>query len=391
MEHSRESLENLRIHELRDLARKMGVQAPTLLKKEDIIEQVMAIVSGEKKPYENKSNKGRPARVGMGMTDIFIPSLNQEQGDKNDLVAEGQKFGFFVNSPEITFNISSEASEKEGLLDIHPTGYGILRAQGYQPSDEDVFVSTQTVSENKLRAGLKIKGLEREIQKGKPHAIVRLLEIEGIDKDRYTHQTQFNDIPYSPLRDEITLDTPILSELKITEGSRNLVMFDNSDNMSTIGLELCKEVSKNSKYKVIYLNLDAMPEDISNFIDFEKVNIPFSMSEVNQISTINLAVERGKRRVENGEDVVIVIKEMSKLLRILNTAITDIVSYEDLNIKALHRIKKIIMSAKEAKYGSLTIIMLDNVNTCPQPIKDVINFELIPLFNNLITINKPAR
>jgi len=391
MEHNKESLENLRIHELRDLARKLGVQAPTSLKKETIIEQVMAIVNGDKKPYVKKSNKGRPARIGIDLTDMFIPSLNQDQGDKNDLVAENQKFGFFVNAPEITFNISSEASEKEGLLDIHPTGYGILRAKGYQPSDEDVFVSTQTVSENKLRPGLKIKGLEREIQKGKPHAIVRLLEIEGIDKDRYTHQTAFNEIPYSPLNDEIVIDIPSLSELKITEGSRNLAIFDNSDDLSILGLVLCKEISRNPKYKVVYLNLDAMPEDVLKFTDFEKVNIPFSMSEVNQISTINLALERGKRKVENGEDVVIVIKEMSKLLRILNTAITDVISYEDLNIKALHRIKKMIMSAKEAKYGSLTIIMLDNISTCPKPIKDIINFELIPLFNNLITINKPAR
>ena len=387
IEHSKESLENLRIHELRDLARKVGVKAPTLLKKEDIIEQTMAIISGDQKPYVKKNNKGRPAKNSLSESEMFIPSFNQEQGDKNDLVLENQKFGFFINAPGLRFNLSNDATETEGILDIHPNGYGILRTQGYSPSDNDIFVCTQTVAENNLRIGQKISGLEREIQKGKPHAVVKLTGIEGIDPSRYILQPAFDQLPYVEQKRALPVTNILKKSVKITEGSRSFISFKDVKTMTICGIDLCKNIAKDSSHIVVYLNMDALPEDTAQYGNFEKIDIPFSMSEVNQISTINLAIERAKRRVENGENVIVIIKEMSKLLRILNTSITDMVSYENLNIKALHKMKKIIMTAKGGKAGSLTVIMLDSDGSAPKSIQDVITFELMPLFNNIIKID----
>lgn len=387
IEHSKESLENLRIHELRDLARKVGVKAPTLLKKEDIVQQVMAIISGDQKPYVKKNNKGRPAKNSLSESEMFIPSFGQEQGDKYDLVLENKKFGFFINAPELKFNLSHDAIEAEGILDIHPTGYGILRTNGYSPSDGDIFVCTQTVAENNLRIGQKIKGLEREIQKGKPHAIVKLTGIEGIAKERYVSQPAFDQILYNEPQKILPVTSILKKPIKILAGTRVFVSFKDGKSLSSGGIELCKGIAKNPAYSVIYLNMDALPEDRVEYGGFEKINIPFSMSEVNQISTINLVIERAKRRVENGENIVIVIKEINRLLRILNTSITDMVSYENLNIKALHRMKKIIMTAKAGSESSLTVVMLDGEGSAPQSIKDVIAFEFMPLFNNVIKID----
>lgn len=126
-------LQQLRIHELRDLARKMGVQAPTILKKEEIIAEIMKIMSGESVPMSSPSKKGRPARDefdNFNLINFLLPNQSEmtEINSNTEYEIEKEKFSLMLNMPSASYTSNSGDSDQEveGVMEIKPEGFGVI-------------------------------------------------------------------------------------------------------------------------------------------------------------------------------------------------------------------------------------------------------------------------
>ena len=130
-------LDLLRIHELRDLARKMGVNAPTSKKKETLIGEIKKIMNGEAVPFSDKSNKGRPVRnsgSSFDVVDLILPTQEEFSSfdDSYEYEINQEKMRFMVNMEYAEYNSDENESDEhvEGLIEIKPEGYGVLHVQG---------------------------------------------------------------------------------------------------------------------------------------------------------------------------------------------------------------------------------------------------------------------
>ena len=111
-------LNNLRIHELRDFARNVGVKSPTSLKKEEIIEQVLLILSGESQPYVNLTKQGRPAKSQQQLdqlVDLFVPknsTFDVQTTPRNYELFSDDRFELLANAPAASYNEPQQKSTK---------------------------------------------------------------------------------------------------------------------------------------------------------------------------------------------------------------------------------------------------------------------------------------
>lgn len=183
MDWNESTLWSLRIHELRDLARKIGVKCPTALKKNDLVEQSMSILRGDSKPYKALNKKGRPTKNRGNFNGVSSSSFLPNEEDFRSAIAlnEGEDFNFEVNMSQIEYN--AELSEQiEGLVEISENGVGIVRVKNYETSEEDVFIHESFIKQHNIVSGDFIKAYVRVIIFGRPRAVVKVISVnEGCD------------------------------------------------------------------------------------------------------------------------------------------------------------------------------------------------------------------
>ena len=141
-------LQQLRIHELRDLARKMGVNAPTSKKKEEIIDEIVKIMNGESVPFSSHTKKGRPARTNsdnFDVVDFILPNQSElhsfNLNTEYEINQEKLKFMVNMNQADYGKTLENVVSDREGILEIKPDGFGVLHVEGFYSSPKDVFIN----------------------------------------------------------------------------------------------------------------------------------------------------------------------------------------------------------------------------------------------------------
>lgn len=363
------NIENARIHELRDFARKVGVISPTTMKKEDIIKNVLGIARGEIEPFKNPPKHGRPARshVREEMSEVVAPSIDSiDPYDKKYDTSTEPIFEYKLASSDVHREYGSEECFiKEGYLDVSPQGYGCIRCNGYLPSNKDVFISADMIKESSLRAGDFVKGYVKQPSPDKPFIMFSVI---GANGGKFANH-DFMDMPYAPYSRSITIGSK-----SVYAGSRNYMNVSFSD--------IIRDVSLVKESKVIFLNLKAMPEQIVESSEsFEYIPVYFNKTEADIISATNLVVSRCKRLVEMGENIVLFIYNFSELLKAYNVALTTKYDLSFINYQATVKVKDILFSAKNIDdEHSLTIIAIDRDNVT-DTVASVIKSEFSDIFN----------
>jgi transcription termination factor Rho len=270
---------------------------------------------------------------------------------------------------------------REGLLDVLPEGYGFLRVTGYLPGEKDVYVSANQVRKFHLRKGDVVSGPIRPPRsKEKFPAVVRIAKVNGIEPDEAMKRPKFESLtplfPDERLKLEVEgrkdgILTRIVDLVSpIGKGQRGLVVSPPKAGKTTVLQEIARSITANNPecYLMIVL-VDERPEEVTDMQRSVKGEVIYSTfdrpaEEHTQVS--ELALERAKRMVEQGTDVVIVLDSITRLARAHNlaTPASGRILSGGVDSQALYPPKRFFGAARNIEEGgSLTIIATALVET----------------------------
>ena len=269
---------------------------------------------------------------------------------------------------------SGPAEVREGALDILPEGYGFLRCSGYLPSEKDVYVSAGQIRKFALRKGDVLSGPVRAPRsQEKFPALARIEKSNGMSPQEARARPKFANL--TPLFPDVRLrlEVPGRSRSTLTriidliapigKGQRGLVVSPPKAGKTTVLKEIAQAISANNPecYLMVVL-VDERPEEVTDMQRSVKGEVIYSTfdrpaEEHTQVS--ELAIERAKRMVEMGTDVVILLDSITRLARAHNlaTPASGRILSGGVDSTALYPPKRFFGAARNIEEGgSLTII-----------------------------------
>ncbi len=264
--------------------------------------------------------------------------------------------------------------EAGGILDITYGGYGFLRKNYVLSPDSDIYVSTSQIRRFWLRRGDEVEGLARPPKMGERfHSLLLIKKINGAEmtEEQSAKRRKFDELTSLHPNRQIKLETDkdILSTriidliAPIGFGQRALIVSQPKAGKTTFLKEIAQAVATN--YPDVYLMailIGERPEEVTEikrFIKGEVAASNFDESPRQQVKVANLALERAKRLVEMGKDVVILLDSITRLARALNLSTTGTGRSLSggFDPSALYPAKKFLGAARNCEEGgSLTII-----------------------------------
>ncbi len=268
---------------------------------------------------------------------------------------------------------------RTGLLDILPDGFGFLRTRGYTQSDNDIYVSLSQIRRFKLRRGDEITGQVRTPKDNeKYHALLKIFTVNGLDPEQARHRPNFDSLtplfPDDRLRLETSPDrlAPRVMDLlcPIGKGQRGLIVSPPKAGKTTILKEIANSVTANNpEVHLLVLLVDERPEEVTDMersVNGEVVSSTFDQPSENHLQVTELVLERVKRLVEVGKDVVVLLDSITRLARAYNLAApaSGRILSGGVDSTALYPPKKFFGAARNIEEGgSLTILATALVDT----------------------------
>ena len=228
-----------------------------------------------------------------------------------------------------------KGEERDGILDTLPEGYGFLRCNGYKPSEDDVYVAAGIIKKYRMRKGDLVSGpIRAPRQKEKYPALIEPKLVNGADPELLARRVEFNKLtplfPDERLKLEVDGEpgkiVPRIIDLvaPIGKGQRGLIVSPPKAGKTTILKEIANSIASNNPevYLMVVL-VDERPEEVTDMqrsVDGEVVYSTFDRPPDEHTQVSRLAIERAKRLVEEGKDVVILLDSITRLARAHNLA-----------------------------------------------------------------------
>jgi transcription termination factor Rho len=275
-----------------------------------------------------------------------------------------------------------EPVEVQGLLDLRDEGYGFLRTTSYLPGAKDVYVSASQVRRFALRKGDFVRGATRPPASNEKYpALLRVDEINGMTPDDARTRARFEDLtplfPDEKLRLELREDpanmTGRIVDLisPIGKGQRGLIVSPPKAGKTTILKQLVFSIERNNpEVHLMVLLVDERPEEVTDMrrhvVKGEVVASTFDRPSEEHTQVAELTIERAKRLVELGKDVVIVLDGITRLARAYNLAqpASGRILSGGVDSTALYPPKRFFGAARNIEEGgSLTIVATALIET----------------------------
>ena len=275
-----------------------------------------------------------------------------------------------------------EPVEIEGHLDLRDEGYGFLRTGGYKPSKNDAYISVKQVRQFSLRPGDHLIGASRPANRSEKNpALLRIDKVNGRDPELAKSRPKFDDLtplfPDEKLRMEVDGDptnmTARIIDLlsPIGKGQRGMIVSPPKAGKTTIMKSIVRSIETNHpEVKLIVLLVDERPEEVTDMRRWtqrgEVVGSTFDRPSDEHTHLAEVVIERAKRMVEYGEDVVIVLDGITRLSRAYNQAApaTGRIMSGGIDSGALYPPKRFFGAARNVEEGgSLTILATALVDT----------------------------
>lgn len=283
------------------------------------------------------------------------------------------------NQPEEVFQ--GEPIEVEGMLDLRDDGYGFLRLKGYLGTTDDVYVSVKQVRQFGLRKGDILKGASRPASRNEKNpALLRIDLVNGEDPEKMKARPRFEDLtplfPDERLPMESTDTANMTARIidlvcPIGKGQRGLIVSPPKAGKTTVMKQVARSIEENSPdVKLIVLLVDERPEEVTDFRRSlkhgEVVASTFDRPSDEHTQVAELVIERAKRLVEDGTDVVIILDGITRLSRAYNLAApaSGRIMSGGIDTGALYPPKRFFGAARNVEEGgSLTILATALVET----------------------------
>jgi len=270
----------------------------------------------------------------------------------------------------------------EGTLEVAQEGFGFLRSAEYSfaPSPDDIYIGPAQMKRFDLRRGQQITGLIRPPKEDEQYfALLRVESINGKDPGAFTHQATFENLTPLHPDERITLETdPDTIETRVIDlvaplgfGQRALIVAPPRTGKTVLLQKITKAIAINHpEVHVIVLLVDERPEEVTDFKrntpdSVEVVASTFDEHATRHIQVAEMVMEKARRMVESGENVVVLLDSITRLARGYNNATTGgKIGTGGVDSTALIKPKKFFGSARNIEHGgSLTIIGTALVDT----------------------------
>jgi transcription termination factor Rho len=293
----------------------------------------------------------------------------------------------------------------KGVLEVLPDGYGFLRSADYNylPSPDDIYVSPSQIKKFMLRTGDFVSGQVRPPKEGERFfALLRVEAVNGLNPDGIRDRTLFDNlIPVYPTK-KLTLESSpgeysmrILDLLApIGKGQRGLIVSPPKSGKTILLQKIANSITRNHpEVKLIILLIDERPEEVTDMersVKAEVISSTFDEPADRHIQVADMVIEKAKRLVEANEDVVILLDSITRLARANNIVVphSGRILSGGVDSNALHKPKRFFGAARNTEDGgSLTIIATALIDTGSR-MDDVIFEEFKGTGNMEVVLNR---
>ena len=406
-----ESLKSKKLSELQEIAKKINVKNISGLKKLELIYQIIDTVAST--PTESKTIK--PEKKEEGIIEQKKVDVNETVKEKNNSKQEidstkarrennhekndnrqnnkfnnprRKKDNHEINHNKDTRNRYREPDfefqgiiDTEGVLEMMQEGYGFLRSSdfNYLSSPDDVYVSQSQIRLFGLKTGDTVLGTVRPPKEGEKYfPLIKINKINGLDpkvvRDRvsFEHLTPlFPQEKFNLAEKQNTVSTRIIDLFSpLGKGQRGMIVSQPKTGKTMLLKDIANAIAANHPevFQLILL-IDERPEEVTDMqrnVDGEVVASTFDEPADRHVKVANIVLEKAKRLVECGHDVVILLDSITRLARAYNTvqpASGKILS-GGVDANALHKPKRFFGAARNIEEGgSLTIIATALIET----------------------------
>ena len=313
----------------------------------------------------NNRNRNRNRRRGRGRGDE-----GPQGNDRYELM-----------EPESNEPISTDPVAVAGYLDLRDEGYGFLRVNGYLSSREDSYVSVRLTRQFGLRKGDYVTGISKPAGRNEKNpALLEINTVNGISPEKARNRPKFEELtplfPDSKLvlenpADPANMTARIIDLIApIGKGQRGIIVSPPKAGKTTIMKTIATSIERNHpEVKLIVLLIDERPEEVTDMrrtVKGEVIASTFDRPSEEHTQVAELTIEKAKRMVEMGEDVVIILDGITRLSRAYNLAApaTGRIMSGGIDAGALYPPKKFFGAARNVEEGgSLTILATALVET----------------------------
>ena len=403
------TLKEKKLADLQEIAKKVGLKRTTGLKKQDLIYQIIDYVSANPQGEEKPAQEEAPKKKRLEKRER-VAKVKEEKKEKEEVKAEAastaeqpkerpqhkqhqhqhnQKHKHKNNrhnKQEVNHNKDNRNRyrepdyefdgiiDTEGVLEIMPEGYGFLRSSDYHylSSPDDVYVSQSQIRLFGLKTGDTVLGTVRPPKEGEKYfPLIKVNRINGQDpkvvRDRvaFEHLTPlFPQEKFKLAEKQSTISTRIIDLFSpIGKGQRGMIVSQPKTGKTMLLKDVANAIAANHPevYQIILL-IDERPEEVTDMqrnVKGEVVASTFDEPADRHVKVANIVLEKAKRLVECGHDVVILLDSITRLARAYNTvqpASGKILS-GGVDANALHKPKRFFGAARNIENGgSLSII-----------------------------------
>ena len=359
---TKEKYESMTLANLRELAKDLDVKNISKFKKSELIDKILEL----KVNYLNKD--------GVILQEKISPKEELKEEHNTEANKQSEK-------KEQLKEMISDSNSSRGILEIlENNNFGFLRCKNYLTSSDDIYVSPSQIRRFNLKTGDEVIGKIREAKEGeKFKALIFVEKVNGESPQRAIGRKNFeNLIPIYP-EERIRLETDNAGDLSsrlmdlvcpIGKGQRGLIVAPPKAGKTTLLKKIAQSISRNNpEATLIVLLIDERPEEVTDMqrsIDGEVIYSTFDEEPQNHAKVSKIVLERAKRMVEQGRDVIILLDSLTRLARAYNLCITPTgrTLSGGLDPGALIMPKKFFGAARNIENGgSLTILATALVDT----------------------------
>ena len=306
----------------------------------------------------------------------------RRKGNRGSDGPQGDDAGLVEADLESQPVAANETVEVSGYIDMRDEGYGFLRVKGYLPSREDSYIPVKLARQFGLRKGDHITGTSRPAGRNEKNpALLDVLTVNGADPEQARRRPRFEDLTALFPDENLHLEDPAdpgnmtarIVDLvsPIGKGQRGIIVSPPKAGKTTIMKTIARSIEQNNpEVKLIVLLIDERPEEVTDMRRHvqrgEVISSTFDRPSDEHTHVAELAIEKAKRLVEQGEDVVVILDGITRLSRAYNLAApaSGRILSGGIDAGALYPPKKFFGAARNIEEGgSLTILATALVET----------------------------
>ena len=354
-----QDLENLTLLELKKLAKENNIRNISKLNKDELIEVLKSIQTNSFEEDEE---------------DIIEEDdeIDTEPEDNNIRYNDEPETDTIEEETTVAYQVNNEEDEIiEGILEVLPEGYGFLRGDNYLSSAKDVYISPVQIRRFRLVTGDLVKGISRCKEGEKFPSLIFVGEVNGEHPEKALKRTRFEDLTPIYPNERLKLETIQINYASrmidiispIGKGQRGLIVAQPKAGKTTLLKEIANSISANNpECELIMLLIDERPEEVTDMkrsIKGQVVYSTFDELPEHHAKVAEMVIERAKRLVEQGRDVVVLLDSITRLARAYNLVVpaSGRTLSGGIDPASLHKPKKFFGAARNIENGgSLTIL-----------------------------------